>query len=123
MSESNHNGEFALLFFPKRSDNKYIMYLSTPPPVWLDASDMTKITVCESGVYCIFFLASSGRSGRAYLAVNGKIIKGSETRARRGCVSGSAVCSIREKALPCELSIVTEGNTNDGILLVTKHKI
>lgn len=123
MNESKHSGEFALLFFPKRGGEKYIMYLPTPPPVWLNSSDMTKITVCEPGVYCIFFLAFSGRSGRAYLAVNGKVIKGSETRARRGSVSGSAVCSIREKALPCELSIMTDGNTSDGILLVTKHKI
>lgn len=114
---------FAALFFPKRSGDMSAMYVSSPPPGWLDGKDMSKIIIGESGVYCLFFLAASQSGGHAYITVNGRAIRGSYTEEENGAVSGSAVCSIRERAIPCALGIKTDGGAGEGVLLVAKYDV
>lgn len=115
--------EFCLLFFPKRSGDTFAMCVSGPPPEWLDGEDMTKVVIDAPGMYCLFFLVASGSGGHAYITVNGREIRGSYAEAKSGAISGSAVCSIRERALPCALGIKTEGRAKEGILLVAKCDI
>ncbi|MBQ2841171.1 MAG: hypothetical protein II996_03020 [Oscillospiraceae bacterium] len=117
------NAGFSALFFPEHSDDPFVMYVSSSPPQWLDANDMSKITVTETGIYCLFFLVNSDPGGSAYISVNGRSIRGSYAEERSGSISGSAVCSIRELALPCSLSIETGGAAGAGILLVVKCMI
>ena len=117
----NTNGrEFSLLFFPERTSDTYTMYVSSPPPVWLDGSDMSKIVIASPGMYCLFFLVTSGKGGEAYITVNGREIPGSYSPEKDGVISGSAVCSIRDRALPCPLGIKIAGRAREGILLVAK---
>ncbi len=120
----NINGrEFSLLFFPKRSSDTYAMYVSSPPPVWLNGSDMSKIVIDSPGMYCLFFLVTSGKGGEAHITVNGREIPGSYASEKNGVISGSAVCSIRDRALPCPLGIKTAGRAREGILLVAKCEV
>jgi len=123
MPENKNNHDYALLFFPKRKEKIFTMYVSSPPPTWLDGKEMTGITVCEPGVYCLFFLVLSHRAGRAYITVNGREIRGSGGIAKRGIISGSAVCSIREPALPCKLGISTEAGAGEGMIFVFKYNV
>lgn len=121
---SDHNGRgFALLFFPGKTDNTFAMHVSSPPPTWLESGDMTKIAIAEAGIYCLFFLVLAREGGRAYITVNGREIRGSYAEAKGGAVSGSAVCSIREPALPCDLGINTEGGTEEGLMLVFRYEV
>ena len=123
MSGQKKDAGFSALFFPAREGEKYVMYVSNPPPGWLDESDMSKIIIGETGVYCLFFLVTSGRGGCAYITVNGRAIRGSYAEEKSGAISGSAVCSIRERALPCALAIEAEGAAQSGVLLVVKYDI
>ena len=114
------NAGFSALFFPERSADPFVMYVSSPPPQWLDSGNMSKVTVTEPGIYCLFFLASSLPGGAAYISVNGRSIRGSYAEERSGTISGSAVCSIHELALPCSLSVETDSSAGTGVLLVVK---
>ena len=114
---------FAALFFPKRRTDTYVMYISDPPPLWLDDKDMTKVVIEKAGIYCLFFLVNSEEGGGAYITVNGREVRGSYAYEKDHGISGSAVCSIREAALPCTLGIKTEGKTGRGILVVADCEI
>ena len=114
---------FAALFFPKRGADTYVMYVSDPPPVWLGDKDMSKTVIEKAGIYCLFFLIRSDKGGGAYITVNGREIRGSYAYEKDGGISGSAVCSIREAALPCTLGIKTEGRTGGGILVVADCEV
>ena len=114
---------FALLFFPERSENTFVMQLSVPPPEWLAAEDLAGITITQPGMYCLFFLVASDARGRAFITVNGREIRGSYAEETEGAISGSAVCSIRDRALPCEFGIKTENGAGAGILLVFKYDV
>ena len=114
---------FAALFFPKRGRNTYFMYVSDPPPVWLGCEDMSKMVIEKAGMYCLFFLIRSKNGGRACLTVNGREVSGSFTEEKDGEISGSAVCSIREAALPCVLGINTGGRTESGIFVVADCEV
>ncbi len=110
---------FAALLFPRRGGEISVIYVSTPPPTWLGEDDLTKIVVEEAGVYCLFFLVPAKR-GMAELAINGNPVRGSETTPHGGVLCGSAVCSIRELALPCSLEVKTEGTLSGGILVIAR---
>ncbi|MBQ9986172.1 MAG: hypothetical protein IJP38_07685 [Oscillospiraceae bacterium] len=114
---------FSLLFFPGRDSDIHTMYVSTPPPTWLNDDDLTNAVITEEGIYCLFFLISSHRGGSGYITVNGREIRGSYAGEQRGAISGSAVCSIRARALPCSFGISTEGETDGGMLLIFKYDI
>ncbi|MBQ8003817.1 MAG: hypothetical protein IJ299_01855 [Oscillospiraceae bacterium] len=120
MHRNTDGREYSLLFFPKRSSGTYAMYVSSPPPLWLDDTDMSKIVINSPGMYCLFFLVTSGNGGKAYITVNGREIRGSYAEEKSGAISGSAVCSIRDRAIPCSLGIKTEGRAREGVLLVAK---
>lgn len=111
---------FALLFFPARAGNTYIMYVSSPPPAWLDGRDKTCIKLERAGMFLLSYIARSGEHGRACITVNGREVEGSEARARHGEVCGSAVCTVRSPALPCTLGIKTSGEVRGGVLLVAE---
>lgn len=123
MHSDKNAHSFSLLFFPEPSQTTFTMYLSTPPPKWLDSEDMTKIIIGETGVYCLFFLVCSAPGGRAYITVNNREIRGSYAEEKNGRISGSAVCSIRELALPCSFSIKSEAGAEGGVLLVFKYPV
>ncbi len=120
MYRNTDGREFSLLFFPKRSSSTYTMYVSSPPPKWLSDTDMSRIVIDSPGMYCLFFLVTSGTGGKAHITVNGREIRGSYAEEKGGAISGSAVCSIRDRALPCALGIKTEGRAREGVLLVAK---
>lgn len=123
MFGSNKRLTFSALFFPKRSGDTFAMYVSNPPPAWLEERDMSKIEIGQPGVYCLFFLVMSQSGGHAYITVNGREVRGSYSEESEGEICGSAVCSIRERALPCTLGIKTEDGAEDGILLVVKCNV
>ncbi len=114
---------FSALFFPERLGDTFAMYVSDPPPEWLEARDMTKIEIGQPGVYCLFFLVMSQSGGCAYITVNDREVRGSYSEEKNGEICGSAVCSIRERAIPCTLGIKTEGDAEEGILLVVKYNV
>ncbi len=120
MKDRNGEPSFAALFFPKEKSGTYVMYISDPPPVWLGGENMSEIVVEKAGMYCLFFLVKSGKGGNACITVNGREVKGSFAGERGNEISGSAVCSIREAALPCTLGIKTGRNTGRGLLLVAE---
>ncbi len=119
MGTEAHGRSFAALFFSCCGGDTSVMYVSTPAPAWLGEEDLTKIVIEEMGVYCLFFLIPA-KSGAAVLAVNGKGVQGSRTVPMDGVLCGSAVCSIHEQALPCSLEILTEGDAQGGVFLVTR---
>ena len=110
---------FAVLFFPCRGGDTSVIYVSTPAPSWLGEEDLSKIVIEEIGIYCLFFLIPA-RTGTALLSVNGHPVPGSLTKAYAGSLCGSAVCSIRERALPCCLEVCTEDTTEGGIFVVAR---
>ena len=114
---------FAALFFPKRGKNTYVMYVSDPPPIWLGCEDMSKLVIEKAGIYCLFFLVRSEKGGGACITVNGREVCGSYATEKDYGISGSAVCSIREAALPCTLGIATEGVTGSGLMLVADCEV
>lgn len=118
MREEREATSFAVLFFPKSEKDTHIMYVSDPPPLWLGSENLTKVVVEKAGIYCLFFLARSARGGKAYITVNGKEVRGSYSKEKEGEISGSAVCSIREAALPCTLGIKTEDGGGGGFFVV-----
>ena len=120
MREKKEELSYAVLFFPEREAGTYFMCVSDPPPVWLGSENMSDIVVEKAGVYCLFFLVKSGRGGCACITVNGREVKGSFSAERGREISGSAVCSIREAALPCTLGIKTVKNAGRGFLLVAE---
>lgn len=122
MGTGAHDRSFAALFFSCCGGDTSVMYVSTPAPAWLGEEDLTKIIIEETGVYCLFFLVPA-KSGAAELAVNGRVVRGSRTLPKDGVLCGSAVCSVHEQALPCYLEILTEGDTNGGVFLVTRVEI
>ncbi len=114
---------FAALFFPKRGRNTYVMYVSDPPPLWLGNGDMSKMVIEKAGVYCLFFLIKSKKGGRACITVNGREVRGSFSSEKDNEISGSAVCSIRDAALPCTLGITTEGGAGAGLFVVADCEV
>ena len=120
MGEKKGDSAFAVLFFPQRETGAYIMHVSDPPPVWLGSENMSRMVIEKAGMYCLFFLIRSEKGGGAYLTVNGREIRGSYSREKENEISGSAVCSIREAALPCTLGIKASSEAGRGLLLVTE---
>lgn len=123
MSSDKSRLSFAALFFPERGGGDFAMYLSEPQLSWLSDDDMTKVMICRTGMYCLFFLTVSRGEGKAWLSVNGRKIEGSYAQASKGRAVGSAVCSIHERALPCSIEINTEGGAENGVLLVVKCEV
>ena len=119
---SKSNDGAAALIFPDDTSYSSALLVSNPPPIWLD-DDFTKISVLESGMYCLYLLFFAESGVRAYLTINGRTIKGSAAKSSDGVICTSAVCSIRDAALPCTLGAVTDGEHNGGILLVIKCRI
>lgn len=122
MDEGKRDGSFALLFFSGKGKAR-TMYVSDPPPEWLCGENLSSTTITLPGMYCLFFLVLGDESLAACFEVNGRRISESTARARRGKVSGSAVCSIRTEALPCSLSVATSGGCECGLFLVIKYDI
>lgn len=124
MHDGKSERAFSLLFFPGAEDARYSMCVSVPPPTWLGDEDFTHTIIREEGIYCLFFLVASHHGGgSAYITVNGREIRGSYAHEERGAISGSAVCSIRSKALPCAFGISMSDNTEGGMLLVFKYDV
>ncbi len=121
MYSPNNDGAAALIF-PEDTTYTSALLVSSPPPAWLD-DDFTKICICESGMYCLYLLFFAESGARAYLSINGRLIKGSATESEDGVICTSAICSIRDAALPCTLGAVAENKTHGGILLVIKSRI
>ena len=121
MYSPNNDGAAALIF-PEDTSYTSALLVSNPPPVWLD-DDCTKISVLESGMYCLYLLFSAENGAHAYLSINGRTVKGSAATSSDGIICTSAICSIRDAALPCTLSAVTDGEHKGGILLVIKCRI
>ncbi len=119
MSNESSKNSFAALLFPRRGGDTSVIYVSTPPPSWLGEDDLTKIVVEEAGVYCLFFLVPS-KCGTAEFAINGNSVRGSETFPHKDALCNSAVCSIREPALPCSLEVRTKGTASGGILVIAR---
>lgn len=117
------NLSFAALFLSGEERGERAMYVSSPPPTWLDGDDMREICLNRAGVYCLWFLMFSKKGGGAYLTVNGREIRGSYREEEGGEICGSAICSIREKALPCSLGIVAERGAECGVLLAVQYEI
>ena len=114
---------YAALFFSADENEMRAMYVSTPPPPWLDDQDLSKIVVGEAGIYCLYFLMDSEPGGYAQLTVNGRGIRGSMTEEEDGEICGSAICSIREKALPCTLAVSGGNGAGSGIFLVMDYEV
>ncbi len=121
MYSPNNDGAAALIF-PEDTSYTSALLVSNPPPLWLD-DDFTKISVLESGMYCLYLLFFAESGSRAYLSINGRSIKGSASESSDGVICTSAICSIRDAALPCTLGAVTDGENSGGILLVIKCRI
>ncbi len=123
MYASQNNSGAAALIFSKGKPDTSVMLVSSPPPLWLSDEDLTQILICESGMYCLYFLFFSERGGKAQLSINGRAIPGSITEAENGIICNSAVCSIRDAALPCSLNVVSNKACNDGIFLVIQCRV
>ena len=117
----SNNGAAALIF-PEDDSFSSALLISSPPPLWLD-DDFTKISVLESGMYCLYLLFFAEKGSRAYISINGRSIKGSASESSDGIICTSAICSIRDAALPCTLGAATDGKNSGGILLVIKCRI
>ncbi len=123
MYSSKNNTGAAALIFSKDSSESFTMLVSSPPPIWLSEKNLTEICVNESGMYCLCFLFFSEEGVSAHLTVNGRKIPGSETNAENGIICNSAVCSIRDAALPCCLSVTTDKICEIGVFLVIQCRI
>lgn len=117
------NLSFAALFLSGDKDGERAMYVSTPPPLWLGGNNMREITLECAGIYCLWFLVFSKNGGSACITVNGREIRGSYREEEDGEICGSAVCSIREQALPCSLGISPDEKAECGVLLVAECEI
>ncbi len=115
------NQSFAALFLPRSGDTR-VMYVSSPGLSWL-SGDGAEIVAGEIGVYCLFFLISAKSGASGELLVNSKAVRGSKTFCENGSICASAVCSIHEKALPCTLSVATEGEVGEGVFVVAKYEV
>lgn len=122
MQNFKNNLGGAALIFPEESEVLSIMCVSAPPPLWLDSHDLSKIVISESGIYCIYFLLSANDGDFACLTINGERIESSRRDCHGGEIFGSAVCSIREAALPCTLGI-TRCDGSHGIFFVARCRI
>ena len=114
---------FAALFLSGDKSGESAMYVSTPPPLWLCGENMREITLERAGVYCLWFLVFSKKGGSAYITVNGREIRGSRRSEEDGEICGSAICSIRDLALPCALGLATSGDTECGVLLAVECEV
>ena len=113
---------FAALFFSQGSETS-AMYVSTPAPAWIGGNGRKSISVTESGMFCLYLLVFSKTGGGACLTVNGRDIEASLTGEKNGEICTSAVCSIREAALPCSLGASLFGETEEGVLLIVKCNV
>ena len=114
---------FAALFLSGDEKAERATYVSSPPPLWLDGGDMRELRLKRAGVYCLWFLVFSKKGGSAYITVNGREIRGSYREEENGEICGSAICSIREQALPCALGITPDEGAECGVLLVMRCEI
>lgn len=122
MSEDK-NFSFASLFLSGNPVGERAMYVSTPPPTWLDGENMRELRLTVAGIYCLYFLVFSKSGGNACITVNGREIRGSFREEERGEICGSAICSIRELALPCSLGLSVSAEVECGILLVIRYEV
>ena len=122
MQNNKLSGGFAALFF-SREDEYSAMYVPTPPPEWICGNGRSSLCISESGMFCLYFLIFSKPHGSAVFTVNGRDISGSYAREKGGEICSSAICSIKEGALPCSLGINTLGETSEGVLLIIKCNV
>ena len=112
----------AALIFPSNKKERFLI-ISSPPPLWLLERNLWEIQIGESGVYCLYFLFFSKSGGRAALCINGRAIAGSETETDNGVICNTAICSIRDAALPCSVTVSYNNACEGGILLAIKYRV
>ncbi|MBR5543056.1 MAG: hypothetical protein IKU65_03045 [Oscillospiraceae bacterium] len=122
MDDKKAASSFAALFF-KKNEKTSVLYAPPPAPSWISGSNPSGINISESGLYCIYLLVFSAKDGGAVFTVNGNDIAGSYAAERGGEICSSAVCSIKEGAVPCMLGVDTFGDTFEGLLLVIKFNM
>lgn len=122
MHDNKLTGGFAALFFSRDSETS-AMYISTPAPSWIGGNGRKSISVTENGMFCLYLLVFSKVGGGACLTVNGRDIEASLTGEKNGEICTSAVCSIREAALPCSLGASLFGETEEGLLLIVRCNV
>jgi len=123
MNTSKNNKGACALIFPEDAPYTSAMLVSTPPPEWLDGRDLSKISILEGGLYCVYLLFLARNGAKARLSVNGRAIPGSAAESTDGVICTSAVCSIRDAALPCTLGVIADDSCRGGIFLVVRCKI